>query len=195
VIQRYIQIVNKLSEWAAMVAASFVVFIAFSVTYDVTARKLWNAPTIWVYEVSIYLAIASVMLGSAYVLRTNHHIKVDMLINKVSPRTRKILDRISSIIGAVVSALITYKGIYMVLETYQLNQTSVTLLETPLFIPQSSIPIGAALWFLQFVARFLDPLAFFHEDTVYGDPSLKEEESAPTESSKTHREEKKYVTT
>lgn len=151
----YVRYVNKLSEYMGYVSAVFILIIAGSITYDVTVRALFNSPTIWVYEVTIYLTIASVMFGAAYALQTNSHIQVDMLINQLSPLMKKIFDIITSTLGTVLFALITVKGIHMVMETYEMNHLSITLLETPMYIPQMSIPIGSALLTLQFIARII----------------------------------------
>ena len=44
------------------------------VTYEVTMRYLFNAPTTWVMETSIYVTMASTFLSLAYGLREKAHV-------------------------------------------------------------------------------------------------------------------------
>ncbi len=48
-------------------------------TYEVIARYVFNAPTIWAYEISYMLYGSHFMLGATYCLLKKGHIRTDLL--------------------------------------------------------------------------------------------------------------------
>jgi TRAP-type mannitol/chloroaromatic compound transport system permease small subunit len=58
------------------------------VTYEVIARYVFNAPTIWSFDLTYMLYGAMFMLGAAYALHKGAHIRTDFLLGQFSPRTK-----------------------------------------------------------------------------------------------------------
>ena len=51
--------------------------LIFAMVYEVLARKLFNAPTMWAYDMSRFLYGALFMLGAGYALSQGVHIRAD----------------------------------------------------------------------------------------------------------------------
>ena len=85
------------------------------------------------------------------------HISVDLVTSKLSAQTNKFLAVIISILGLGFSLIFVVTSTEMALNSYQLNMLSTSTLRVPLFIPQSSLPIGFAMLALQFLANLLNP--------------------------------------
>ena len=127
------------------IIAGLLLFIpAFSVVYEVIMRGMFNSPTEWVVEISTYCA--------------NKHIKVDILLSHLSKRTNEILSVLTSFIGMVFCGVVTIYAIGMVAMSLEHGMIAPTTLRTPLWIPQSSLPIGFGLMFLHFIRTFLENL-------------------------------------
>lgn len=58
-------------------------------SYEVIMRYFFNAPTVWVLEITIYLVIASTFFALAYALLQKAHVKVDFITNYLTPRTKR----------------------------------------------------------------------------------------------------------
>src|SRR3954470_8383986 len=69
-----------------------------AVSYEVLARYLFNAPTIWSFDVTYMLYGTIFMLGAAYALHKGAHIRTDFFYEKWSARTRGMVDSISYLI-------------------------------------------------------------------------------------------------
>ncbi|OPY79769.1 MAG: Sialic acid TRAP transporter permease protein SiaT [Syntrophorhabdus sp. PtaU1.Bin058] len=123
-------------------------------TFDVFMRYFFNSPTIWVAEISIYLVIASSFLPLAYVQLKNGHVKVDTIVNWLSPRTALSLEIVTTILAIVYCLVIDWQGAKMVYTSYLTSETSPTLLRVPVVIPQLFIPLGALCLTVQ-LFRFL----------------------------------------
>ena len=139
------------------IAGICILATAFFVTYEVVLRALFDAPTEWVNEVSVYLILISAFLGLSPALAAGKHISVDLVTSKLSKQTNKVLGIIISILGMVFSLVFLVTSAEMALNSYQLNMLSTSTLRIPLYIPQASLPIGFAILTLQFLANLIDP--------------------------------------
>jgi C4-dicarboxylate transporter DctM subunit len=129
-------------------------FISVFVTYDVIARFLFNAPTMWVLETSIYFCIGSVFLAGGYILTEKSHINVDLVINGLPSLTKLKLELLTSVLAFMYCFLLAWGGGKAALDAYNLGETSPTLLRTPMFIPRGMISLGGILLCLQFIRNF-----------------------------------------
>ena len=75
--------IDKFSKWVGNVVCWILMPLIFAMTYEVLARKLFLAPTIWAYDISRFLYGALFMLGAAYALS-----KGCLLYTSPSPRDR-----------------------------------------------------------------------------------------------------------
>lgn len=76
-------------------AAFLLVPLVLATCYEVVSRYTFDAPTVWAYEVGYILTGAHFLLGLAYTLRANEHIRIDIFSGKFSERTRARLDMLA----------------------------------------------------------------------------------------------------
>ena len=62
--------------------------LIFAMVYEVLARKLFNAPTMWAYDMSRFLYGALFMLGAGYALSKGVHIRADFYIEILKRNSR-----------------------------------------------------------------------------------------------------------
>lgn len=89
---RIVRVIDTISEWSGRVVAWLIIPLMVGTTYEVFARYLFNAPTIWAYDTSYMLYGSHFMLGAAYTLLKGGHIRTDILYQKWSPRTQGRVD-------------------------------------------------------------------------------------------------------
>ena len=87
-------VIDTVSIWSGKIVAVLIFPMTFSLVWEVVARYLFNAPTIWANDVATMLYGAFFMLGSAYALQRQQHIRTDFLYEKWSTRTKGIVDSI-----------------------------------------------------------------------------------------------------
>lgn len=147
---------DLLIRFGAYASGFFIMVTTFMIFFEVVSRWLFNKPTIWATELSIYAIIASCYLGSAYAVRTYSHITVDLLINNVNDRIKTLLAYLSNAMGLVFSIIFTYYGIHHVMNTIELEVTSASLLRVPMYLPEMFLPIGGVLLCLAFILQIVD---------------------------------------
>lgn len=88
----------------------FLIAVAISF-YEVVMRYVFNAPTIWVHETTIMLVAVSFAYGGAYAMARDSHIRIGLLYNWVSPRTRRYLDILNALLTLLFLVGIGYAAI------------------------------------------------------------------------------------
>ena len=84
--------IDKFSKWVGNVVCWILMPLIFAMTYEVLARKLFLAPTIWAYDISRFLYGALFMLGAAYALSKGVHIRADFLYRNFKPKNQGRID-------------------------------------------------------------------------------------------------------
>jgi TRAP-type C4-dicarboxylate transport system permease small subunit len=129
--------------------------IGIMITYEVVARYVFNAPTIWAEEMSRFFQVWAVYLGAAYVLRYRYLIRITLLTDRIGPLGRRIAEAFSlTVIGAVCVVAIAW-GIEIVAESVRFSRSTSTMLDVPQWMTELAIPIGCGLLLLQCIAQLV----------------------------------------
>lgn len=96
-------------------------------------------------ELSGYLLVTVTFLGAGYTLRAGSHVYVDLIVRKLSKKTRRNLSITTSIIATAYCLIIFWYSLKQALYSLRVGAESPTHLRTPEFIPQSMVPLGMIL--------------------------------------------------
>ena len=114
-----------------------------------------SVPNAWEY--SSYLMAASFTFGAAMTLRAGGHIRVTLLLARLSPARRRLLEIVAALAGVLLSGFLAYSMVLFSWGSYDRGATSISS-DTPVWIPQAVITFGIVLLALQFLARFIQAL-------------------------------------
>ena len=84
--------IDKWSKWIGNVVCWITMPLMFAMTYEVLARKLFLAPTMWAYDMSRFFYGALFMLGAGYALSKGVHIRADFLYRNFKVKTQGLID-------------------------------------------------------------------------------------------------------
>jgi len=84
--------IDKSSKWIGNVVCWITVPLMFAMVYEVLARKLFLAPTMWAYDMSRFFYGALFMLGAGYALSRGVHIRADFLYRNFKVKTQGLID-------------------------------------------------------------------------------------------------------
>jgi TRAP-type mannitol/chloroaromatic compound transport system permease small subunit len=87
-----------IAEWSGKTVSWLIFPLMFTITYEVILRYGFNAPTVWAFDTGYMLGGAMVALGMGYVLKQKGHVRVDILYDRFSARTRLIVDFVLTLI-------------------------------------------------------------------------------------------------
>ncbi|SHI07683.1 TRAP transporter small permease [Pollutimonas bauzanensis] len=158
IVAKIIGLANKGVTGLGIAALGVLPLIVF---YDVTARYVFNAPTIWATEISIYLLQLLVFLPMGLLLGENSHIRSTLLTDKLSPRAQRALHLLSLAMVALLAGCITWLGWKLTAHSWHQSQVSATLLAIPLWLPNALIPLGGLLLLINALGGLISPPAEF----------------------------------
>jgi C4-dicarboxylate transporter DctQ subunit len=133
------------------IASVLLVYIMVAVIIEIFARYLFNRPQIWVVESSEYAMLYITFLGAAYLLSKKGHIVVDFVVARLNPKSRLVVDIITSIIGVFISCIICWYGALVTWDLFQKGTITISALSPPLAPIVAIIPFGAFLLLVQFL--------------------------------------------
>ena len=152
---RVIETISSISGWLSGIGVYGLTIVVF---IDVVLRYFFSSSIFIADELSIYFMVYVAFMGAAMTMKKGAHIKVDLLYQRLSKKGRLWLDTVTMIVGTIVCFIMTYQSALWVRYTYKTNFISPTILETPMWIPMSCIPIGLFLWSLQYVVETIKAL-------------------------------------
>lgn len=162
--------VDRLFALPAYLAGALYVILAFFVTYDVLARKWGSAiglPTTRVTdEISGYMLALAATWGFAYTLRSDAHVRVDVLFPYMARRVKAVVDFAALVLMALFASIISWKIWTLVVDSLESDIRSSTYLLTPLYIPQGILGVGFSLLALAAIVTAVATLAGWKVPTV-----------------------------
>lgn len=158
VFRRIEGIINGATDFGAVLGGVLTGVMTIIVTYAVMVRYLFNRPIGWSEEVSIYLMIWAVFLGTAYTLKEGSHIGVDLLMKRLPPHMRPYFHLFHCAVGIPFLGVLLFKGIGLVNLSIMLDNRSIAT-DFPLFTIQLAVPVGAGLLLFQMIIKLVKLLA------------------------------------
>jgi C4-dicarboxylate transporter, DctQ subunit len=138
-------LIRALARIGVALAAASLLGSMLLIGYSVVMRYFANHPIPWVDELAGYLLVASVMLAAADALFHGEHIRVDILVDRLSARGRHVAATIGLLAVLAAAALLAVEGADMVAFSRMVGLKSNGYLAVPMWIPQTLVPVGAVL--------------------------------------------------
>lgn len=132
-------------------SCALVVAILISVNLEIFMRAFFNIPLAWGVEGSQIGLLFITFLSAAWLLKRNKHISVDLVLFRIGPKSRAILNGITSILGAIIVSPLVWYGITVTIDHYRRGIFRTSSLNIPDVIVLWAIPLGSLLLFVQFV--------------------------------------------
>lgn len=173
VCQKISHLLDKIMVGLAWFSGLLMIFSLISVCVDVLLRYFFNRPSGWVLQISEYILLYIPFLASAYVLKTEGHIRVDIVLNLLGRRRAALLNTVTSVLGAGVLFVLAYYGTWVTVDLYVRKVPTLKYLKIPEFLVVMVIPLGCLLFGLQFVRRAAGYFRKFRQadaDYVNGTP-------------------------
>ena len=149
-----LSVVDNISEWGAKSVSFLVVVAAILVIIEVVLRYGFNSPTVWGAELVTYLCMILYVMGGAYVLSLDMHVKVDVLYGRFSPRIRAILDMATAPFFFSFCVVILWFSVEWMWNSLVKGQTTGTQWDIFVFPVKLILPLATLLLLIQGLAKF-----------------------------------------
>jgi len=156
-IEKALSVIDRVNRWSAEYFVAYLLpVLMVVVVYEVVGRYLFNTPTEWAFETSYFLTGALTILGGAYLLLYNAHVRVDLFWGRFSKRGQAITDLATFVFFALVVAILLWWGTAALWNSLQPPLEHTETPWAPVLWPiRTAIVTGAFLLLLQGVAKFI----------------------------------------
>jgi TRAP-type mannitol/chloroaromatic compound transport system permease small subunit len=146
-IDAFTDLVGRATSWLALA-------LALVMAANVLLRYGFSLGWIWTQELEWHILVPICLFGMSYALLHGEHVRVDVLFQSFSPRTKHAVDVAAAVLGMALSVLVILLSIHYVMQSWNANEGS----PNPggidhRYIIKSLIPIGFALFFMQSLSQ------------------------------------------
>lgn len=104
-------------------------------------------------EFAGYFMGASAFLALAHTFVADEHIRVTLVMDRVTAGARRVLERVAVLLAVALSAYLAWHVSKLAWQSWQLDERSSGLIALPMWIPQAAMAIGAVTFFLTVAER------------------------------------------
>lgn len=119
-----IRFVERVTGSVGVMASFAILPLVIATCYEVFARYVMGAPTAWAYEVGYILTGSHFLLGMAYTLRADAHIRIDIFSGHFTRRTRAAIDLAAFAVILPLMVWVSYTLFLHLMTGYLRNERS-----------------------------------------------------------------------
>ena len=147
--------ITRLNRRIFLVGTTLMAIVVPVMLYEVVARYLFDAPTVWGMELAVLLFGPYFLLGGPYLLHLRGHVALDLVRQRLNARWNRIFDLLNfPVIIAFCLILLVY-SIPAAWSSWQYGETSFSAWNPPIWPFKLTVPAALALMLLQAVAELL----------------------------------------
>lgn len=155
------RVVSVMTRNSVRVAIVFLILLALLVVSEVILRKLLGFSLQITVEYCAYLSCGIIFVGLAKTFRAGSHLRVEILVSRLSPKARRYADLWASVLCLICLFSLFKYTLDIVTTSYQVGalsrQAMLTigghLIRTPMWIPQLVMPLGLGLFILEVIVH------------------------------------------
>ncbi len=159
--------VDLFSKILSRIAEIVTLCLVASMIYEVVARYVFNAPTLWAFDIS-YMSTGSLfVLGAAWALHEDAHVRIDFLAQKMPPRLRARIEGVVFVfLLAPIYGGLAWFGIRRAWRAFATNEVEMVSPWAPLVWPfYSLLALGLVALTLQLAVQGLRAFAQTGKDS------------------------------
>ena len=141
-VNRLLRVVELLSAAGGVLSGVTFTLMTLLILAEILMRTFFGQSTLNASEYSGYTLAAMIYLGLGFSFRQGAHIRITFLRERLKGWTLHLMEITCALAGSVLCVLSTAFMWEMVSTSYQRGATAYTVSETPLWIPQSIVPVS-----------------------------------------------------
>lgn len=157
VIEKLYNRIGMISEWSGRTVRFLMIILVLNIVYDVSARYIFNAPTVWSYGLSYMTGTAIIAMGMCYVYYHHANVRIDIIYSRLPPKGKLLIDICLTVVFFFpLVFMLTKVWAQDTWQAYVLKEvSSETIWYPPLWPIKLVVTIGFVLLLLQGIAIFL----------------------------------------
>ena len=156
VLERFAEITHRTSVGGGWIAIVAMWSLTGLMAAEIISRTFFQKSFIITLEVSQWLLLTLVMMGVAWTLKAEGHVRIGLLSSHLSPRNQSWLLVCLSAIGTAVFAFAAVYAWQGLVSHFVMGTKTATAVRLPLWWGWSPLFVGSALLAFQFVGTLVE---------------------------------------
>ncbi len=152
---KFLSFIDKTNEYVGRITSFIIPIIMLIVAYEVVMRYVFDAPTIWAWDINVQLFALVVFMSGGDTLRKKGHVNIDILYGRLSQKGRARADLLTAPIFFLFVGILLWKMGGMAAQSLEEREVMSTILAPPIYPIKIIVTIGILLFLLQGVAELI----------------------------------------
>ena len=157
-IRAYVRWVDSISGYIGLFAM-YLVFAMLGVLLYASIMKVFFLPSNWTVEMAQFIMVAYFLLGGAYTLKTDEHVRMDLVYGGLPVRRKAQVDSVTNLALIFFLVLLLIGGIASTYYAFEYGERSFSAWRPYMLPIKIVMTFGVFLTLLQAVAIFFRDLA------------------------------------
>lgn len=155
---RFCDAVDRVNSWVGRSLALTIFIVTGVILIEVFSRSVLGQATNWANETTIYLSACAYLLSGGYALAHRRHVRIDVIYERLSARTRTRLDLFTFMFFCLYVGALIWVGSTLAWTSFLQAEGTGTPWNPRIWPVKLAIPLAGLLLLLQGIANVLRDL-------------------------------------
>lgn len=158
-VKTYVRVTDAFNRRVGRITMYLILVIMGILLYS-SVSKAFYLPANWTLEMAQFVMAAYYLLGGAYSLQLDSHVRMDLVYGRWSPKTKAAVDAVTIILLFVYLGFLLYGAVSSTTYAFRFGETSYSSWSPYMAPIKIVMTIGILLTLLQTISIFIKDLAF-----------------------------------
>ena len=159
-VRKILSLIDGASTWIGKVVCILSLVVAFIICYEIFVRQVLVKPTVWVAEGTVFGCGLLYLLGGAWTLKQDGHVRVDMLYHGLSRRGKAIIDCVTYFAFLLYIVVMIWAAWEYMLQSIAVRETTMSPWDPVIWPLKIALVVSMIMLLLQQTAKFVRDLYY-----------------------------------
>ncbi len=158
--RKVLSLIDSTSIWIGKLVSILTLAVAFIVSYEIFMREVMHKPTVWVSEATVFGCGLLYLLGGAWTLKQDGHVRVDVLYHGLSRRGKAIIDCVTYFAFLLYIVVMIWIAWQYMMQSIAVRETTMSPWDPVIWPFKIALVAALIMILLQQTAKFVRDLYY-----------------------------------
>jgi TRAP-type mannitol/chloroaromatic compound transport system permease small subunit len=154
-VRKLLALIDLTNTWIGKAVSLLALVVAFIIAYEIFVRQVLVKPTVWVSEATVFGCGLLYLLGGAWTLKQDGHVRVDMLYHGLSRRGKAIIDCVTYFAFLLYIGVMIWAAWQYMLQSIAVRETTMSPWDPVIWPLKIALVVSMIMLLLQQSAKFV----------------------------------------
>lgn len=158
--KKILSLIDGTNTWIGKVTSILSLVVALIISYEIFMREVLVKPTLWVAEGTVFGCGLLYLLGGAWTLKQDGHVRVDMLYHGLSKRAKAMIDCVTYFAFLLYIVVMIWASWQYMEQSIAVRETTMSPWDPAIWPLKIALVAALIMLLLQQTAKFVRDLYF-----------------------------------